>query len=1061
MKTSFSPSVNIIRDDQVKLDYHVTPNGEKTVEGIFSNFEKGIHSFNLIGSFGTGKSAFLWALEKSLTKENEFFKTPYNGNVKFIKLIGEYRSLKSVLDEEFNINEDLSSNQKLFDSIFKKYAEVKDSNGLLVIAIDEFGKFLEYASRNNPEDEIYFFQKLAEFINAPDRNILLLTSIHQNFESYGFKLDKTGKEEWRKVKGRFKDLTFNEPVEQLLFLASKSLENNGGQFNPEVEIGLISKFQLFKVNEKFLGKISTDLGPLVPISAYTLATALQAYGQNERSLFTFLQSVKFSELHGSNTSFKLYDVYDYLFEEFYSFLIDKSNPDYSNWFAIKNAIERVETLPDINIGIAERLLKSLGLLTIFSRKGSKLDQEFFQNYLSTYEASEVNAVIKTLLKNKIIRLSQFDFSFKFTEGTDLDIEGAIKAAENKIDYSVDILSKLNSHFDFPVITAKSATYQRGTPRLFQFELTNSAIDKTPEDEIDGYINLIFTEKEIEEEELVTFSENKPILYGHFLNTAGIFENLLEIEKTNRVLKDMQDENDRVAIKELKSIISHRESLLNHFVMDSLYSDKVGWFANGQKLRIFDKKSFNQELSNISNFIYDQTPVIQNELINRHKVSGSISSARKNLWRALVNNYDQKDLGFEDSKWPAEKTIYYSLFKKTGIHRQEDGRYNLYAPNTEDFQHLWEASNNFLNEARETRKSIVSFIELLGKAPFKLKQGVIEFWIPTFLFINRGNFALYGDKGFVPYIDENILYMMTRNPKEFYVKSFELNNLRLNLFNKYRDFLQQENKDNIDTDSFIESIRPLLIFYRDLTDYSQKTNTISSEAVRLREAISKAKDPEKTFFEDFPEALGYNLKDLASNNKLFEEYVIDFQNKIQEIKSSFDELLNRFELFICNEIIGENIKFPEYKDVLQKRFETVKEHEALTKHKIFLLRLNSTLEDRDSFLMSLGQALIGKSLSQIKDSDERLLKDKMLAITKELDNLVDLNKVEVDENEMLVKLQLTTKKDGGKEEIIRVPKNQAIEMEKLISKLSDELKSYKNLKLPVLVSLLQRELDKNE
>ena len=56
-------------------------------------------------------------------------------------------------------------------------------------------------------------------------------------------------------------------------------------------------------------------------------------------------------------------------------------------------------------------------------------------------------------------------------------------------------------------------------------------------------------------------------------------------------------------------------------------------------------------------------------------------------------------------------------------------------------------------------------------------------------------------------------------------------------------------------------------------------------------------------------------------------------------------------------------------------------------------------------MSLGQALIGKSLSQIKDSDEILLKEKMLSITKELDNLVDLNKVEVDENEILVKLQL--------------------------------------------------------
>ncbi|MDT0642171.1 hypothetical protein RM553_04930 [Zunongwangia sp. F363] len=1062
MKTSFSPSVNIIRDDHAKLDYHVTPNGTKTVETIFSNFHRGIHSFNIIGSFGTGKSAFLWALEKSLKGDEDYFKTEFNGNSQVLKFVGEYNSLKTILNEEFEVTEDFSSNQKLFVSIFQRYKLVEKNNGILILLIDEFGKFLEYASRNNPEKEVYFFQKLAEFVNQPEHKILLITSIHQTFESYGFQLNKENRDEWKKVRGRFKDLTFNEPVEQLLFLASKFLEGKQASSKTnELEIKLISEFSLFKVNGEFLKKISSDLGNLVPISAYTIAIALQKYGQNERSLFTFLQSIKFSEIQGSAGSFKLPLVYDYLYEEFYNLLNDKSNPDYAKWSATKNAIERAEVASNIEINLAEEILKTLGLLAIFSRKGSMLNLEFFQSYFSDGQSAKVEEVVQHLVNHKILRFSRFDSSYKFTEGTDLDIEGAIRSAENKIDYSVDILGKLKAHFDFPIITAKSATYLTGTPRLFQFKLTDRAIHEIPEDEIDGFVNLIFSEDKIDDDELVEFSNGKPILYGYFLNISGIFENILEIEKTNRVLKDMQDENDRVAIKELKSIIKHRESLLSHYVMDSLYSDKVKWFSNGSPVKIQNKREFNQVLSRISNTIYYQSPVIQNELINRHKVSGSISSARKNLWRALVNNYDQEDLGFDDSKWPAEKTIYYTLFKNTRIHRQENGRYNLFAPAIPEFEGLWQESMNFLNEARETRKSLLSFIERLEKAPFKLKRGVTEFWIPTFLYIKRGDFALYGDQGFVPYIDENILYMMTRNPKEFYIKSFELNNLRLNLFNKYRDFLQQENKEKIDTNSFIESIRPLLIFYRDLTDYSQKTTTISSEATKLREAISMAKDPEKTFFEDFPEALGYSLKELASDDNLFEDYIIDFQNKVQEIKSSFSELLNRFEIFITDEVIGKRVQFPEYKDILQRRFESVKEHEALTKHKIFLLRLNSKLDDRDSFLISLGQALIGKSLNQIKDSDERLLKDKMVAITRELDNLVDLNKVETNEDEFLIKLELTTKEEGGKEEIVRLPKNQAVEMEKLISKFSNELNSYKNLKLPVLVSLLQRELRKNE
>ena len=186
---------------------------------------------------------------------------------------------------------------------------------------------------------------------------------------------------------------------------------------------------------------------------------------------------------------------------------------------------------------------------------------------------------------------------------------------------------------------------------------------------------------------------------------------------------------------------------------------------------------------------------------------------------------------------------------------------------------------------------------------KLKQGVIDFWIPTFLFIKRGDFALYNDNGFVPYINEDILYMMTRNPKEYLIKSFVLNDLRLKLFNKYRSFLNQDSLNELDKNSFIESIRPLLIFYKNLNSYSQRTRTISDSAIRLREAIQKAVDPEETFFEKLPASLGYSLNELSNNDKLFEDYIIDFQNRIEEIKNSFEQLFSRIELFLCKEILG--------------------------------------------------------------------------------------------------------------------------------------------------------------
>lgn len=221
MRSNYSPSINIVRDSSKELDYIVTANAERIAERIVSDFESGFHSFNIIGSYGTGKSLFLWAFEQSLADKKPFFKL--NGikysNVKSINIVGDYTSLSTSFNELLGVEDDFVSNQKLFDSLFQEYVSLGD-NGLLIIAIDEFGKFLEYASKNNPEKEMYFIQQLAEFVNDPTRNILLLTTLHQGIDSYSSSLNESQKNEWRKVRGRLQEIPFNEPIEQLLFLAS-------------------------------------------------------------------------------------------------------------------------------------------------------------------------------------------------------------------------------------------------------------------------------------------------------------------------------------------------------------------------------------------------------------------------------------------------------------------------------------------------------------------------------------------------------------------------------------------------------------------------------------------------------------------------------------------------------------------------------------------------------------------------------------------------------------------------------------------------------------------------
>ena len=163
---------------------------------------------------------------------------------------------------------------------------------MLFIAIDEFGKILEHAAKYNPDEELYFFQKFTEFVNAPSRNIILISTLHQNFSAYARKLSQAQKNEWNKVKGRFQEVVFAEPVEHLLFLAGEHISTERkwdveeNQFLNIHRLAIKCKF----INSSFRFDNAVRLYPLDAFAAYTITKAIQRYGQNERSLFAFLNT---------------------------------------------------------------------------------------------------------------------------------------------------------------------------------------------------------------------------------------------------------------------------------------------------------------------------------------------------------------------------------------------------------------------------------------------------------------------------------------------------------------------------------------------------------------------------------------------------------------------------------------------------------------------------------------------------------------------------------------------------------------------------------------------------
>ena len=189
---TFSLSANIEEGFAEGTKYIVTPNAQKVVESIVSGYQSGIHSYTVIGTYGTGKSSFLLALEEDLkkkTKNNLLFNPEVLGAKKFetLKIVGDYKELSLLLSRKLNIE---GTTDSILDELRTYYNKLHSQNKFLVIFIDEFGKILEHAAKNNPDQEIYFMQKLSEFVNVPTRNILMITTLHQNFSAYARKLNQ-------------------------------------------------------------------------------------------------------------------------------------------------------------------------------------------------------------------------------------------------------------------------------------------------------------------------------------------------------------------------------------------------------------------------------------------------------------------------------------------------------------------------------------------------------------------------------------------------------------------------------------------------------------------------------------------------------------------------------------------------------------------------------------------------------------------------------------------------------------------------------------------------------
>lgn len=753
------------------------------------------------------------------------------------------------------------------------------------------------------------------------------------------------------------------------------------------------------------------------------------------------------------------DVYDYDIYNFYSYL-SEVNSDSAAWTSIRVGLERVESLFEGRIAVeAIKLIKTIGMLNLFGKAGVQLNKEDLSAYAKfALGISAPEYIIELLTQHKIIRYATYKSQYILFEGTDVNIEGELLKAAGIVPRSRDVVEKLVACFNLPTEFANASYFRKGTPRYFKYEISDQPIISQPQGEIDGYINLIFNESlTLENLKQHSAGVKEAILYAYFKKANQIIDHVWQLDKLAYIQKDV-DSKDNVAQKEIKALIAHEQNLLNASVLNTLFNfnEDVEWVYRGEVIDISSKAMFNKWLSTISNDVYSDTPIFINEMVNKHKPSSAMSIARVNFLTHLLENGANANLGFEDGKFPPEKTIYLTLLHNTGIHRRIGREYILDAPIDESFLPLWNACENFLESSKEKPRKLGELIKILRSRPFKLKQGVIDLWLPAFLIIKKNDYSLYNDTGiYIPTITREVLDIMQKSPVGFSVKAFNVDGVKLDLFNKYREALNLSQDAEFTAESLIETIKPFLLFYKKLNKYAKHTKRLQKSTVKFRTALALAKDPEKTFFEDLPRALGFKDTEIAENTDVLMRYVELLQKSIRELRMCYSNLINRLEGMLVEELGLKSKEYASYKVELEHRYASIKTYLLTERQKTFLTRIIAKNTDRTTWYQSLAYIVLDKQLESLLDEEEAYLMDNLIHSFKELLKYVEISDKGLTNEDNFFRFEIISNNGAATQQIIQLSSVKTKQAKTLEEKINKFLSGDRDIDTYTLLSIIKK------
>ena len=965
--------------------------------------ENGQGAFTWTGPYGSGKSSLVVAMAAALMGRKRIsryaesvFETKTTGILRkafpprtrgwrVLPVVGRRDRPAQVIGEAIVSSEltDCSEQRTWTDkAVLDTVDELAQSNpgsyGGLLIFIDEMGKFLEAAA--NSLTDIYLLQELAEQASRSGKRLVIVGILHQAFEEYAHRLSREVRDEWSKIQGRFVDLTINTSRDEQIDLISRAIEKDFKPDNPyQLAEGVAA--QTRRETPGYFAKMLEDCWPLHPIVASLLGPiSRRRFGQNQRSIFAFLNSAEpfgFQDFLRNANDDAIYEpdrLWDYLRVNFEPAILASS--DGHRWSLAEDVIERCEALGGDDSHL--RLLKVLAIIGMFKDRSGLGGSLELLRLAFPGENSELASRLDDLKRWSFVVYRKFSDTYSIYEGSDFDIELAVEQALESIPELNTVA--FSSLFKLQPVVAKRHYHRTGALRWFDVvvvPLAEAAVvadGYTPRNGAVGcFVLALPTRSESTEtskrlcNEIVQQSRDWEIAVGSAQQIGGVVIQMRELMALEWVRDHTPDlQSDRVARTEIQARIDEMRGQLEDSFIQAIGG--ALWYRKDTEPRLLSYEQLNGLASDLADGLFNDAPILHNELLGRTRLSSNAVAARNALIHRMVLNEGEARLGIDG--YPPEGGLFVSLLESTGLYHDMDGKWQFVSPklhggDPKNLGPTWQAATDLMMANTHRAVPITEVYEVWRRAPFGLKEGLLPVLVVAFFLSERGSLALYRDGMFQVSMSELDADYLVRDPADIQLRWMKLSETSRRLLSELAEVVHELDEEK--TLTYLEPLdvaRGLVSIYDRLSPWVGRTQQLSVNARRVRQLFKQANDPNRLIFDDMPSL----VDDVEStSNEIAMQHVVDtVREGLKELKLAYPTMLNRLRDVLLTELHVPNTSSSMLTE-LRARAENIRELGGDHRLEAFIIRL-ARFYGKDVEIEDLAGMAVNKPARNWVDSD---------------------------------------------------------------------------------------------